>query len=57
MHKMEIYLRTVEGVTNSKLRLLLFADDLVLLSDSESTHDLQVAVDFKSDYCMCYVDP
>ncbi len=33
----------------SKLRLLLFADDLVLLS--ESTHDLQLTVDLLNEYC------
>ena len=41
----------MEGVNlvYSKLRLLLFADDLVLLS--ESTQDLQLAVDLLSKYC------
>ena len=41
----------MEGVNlvYSKLRLLLFADDLVLLS--ESTQDLQLAVDLLSEYC------
>ena len=34
----------------SKLQLLLFADDLVLLS--ESTKDLQSAVDLLSKYCV-----
>ena len=43
--------REMKGVklVHSKLRLLLFADDLVLLS--ETTQDMQRAVDLLNEYC------